>query len=173
MFGKGIVIGAEPRHDSARASRSGSGGDGAGKIDLADSNLACYFFVFGMSEPPPSYELFFEERKGYLYARVTAEIINKEIAMAYLTQVAERAKRFAPKRLMLHRDIPQMLPDGVLFFVTAEFQQMIAGIKTAFVNPHLSNEDAFKFAITVGQNRGADYKIFSSDTDAETWLLRA
>jgi hypothetical protein len=50
---------------------------------------------------------------------------------------------------------------------------MIAGIKTAFVNPHLSNEDAFKFAITVGQNRGANYKIFSSDTDAETWLLRA
>jgi hypothetical protein len=130
------------------------------------------FFEFDMSRPTHPYELSFEERPGYLYARVTAEVIDREMAMAYLTEVAERANRTNTTCLMLHRDIPEMLPDGILFFVTAEFQQMIVGIKTAFVNPHISNEDAFKFAITVGLNRGANYNIFNNDDAAETWLLR-
>jgi hypothetical protein len=130
------------------------------------------FFEFGMSDPTHPYELTFEEREGYLYARVTAEIIDRKMAMAYLTEVAKRAKQVGTACLMLHRDIPEMLPDGILFFVTAEFQKMIAGIKTAFVNPHITNEEAFKFAITVGQNRGANYNIFNNDNDAETWLLR-
>jgi len=126
-----------------------------------------------MSNPTESYELTFEKRPGYLYARISAENINREIALTYLREVAERANMLEAARLMIHRDIPEMLPDGILFFVTAEFQQMIVGIKTAFVNPYLSNEDAFKFAITVGHNRGANYNIFTNDDDAETWLLRA
>jgi hypothetical protein len=126
-----------------------------------------------MSNPTQPYELTFEERPGYLYAKISAEIINREMAISYLTEVANRAKGLETERLMIHRDIPEMLPDGILFFVTAEFQQMIVGIKTAFVNPFLSNEDAFRFAITVGQNRGANYNIFTNDGDAETWLLRA
>lgn len=126
-----------------------------------------------MPEPSENYALTFEERPGYLYARVAADFINREIAMAYLTEVADRAHFLQTERLMLHRDIPAMLPDGVLFFVTAEFQKMIDPIKTAFVNPHLSNADAFNFAITVGTNRGARYNIFKNDTDAEAWLLRS
>jgi hypothetical protein len=125
-----------------------------------------------MSVLPQHYQLTFEERPGYLYAHVTAEIINRQIALAYLSEVAGEARRLKAARLMLHRDIPAMLPDGVLFFVTAEFQEMIIGIKTAFVNPYLTNEDAFNFAITVGTNRGARYNVFNNDTDAEIWLLR-
>ena len=125
-----------------------------------------------MPDPTSQYKLTFEERDGYLYARVTADVINREIALVYLTQVADRAHSLNAERLMLHRDIPAMLPDGVLFFVTDEFQKMIAGIKTAFVNPYLSNEEAFNFAITVGTNRGAYYGVFANDDDAEAWLLR-
>jgi hypothetical protein len=125
-----------------------------------------------MSALTPIYDLTFEERVGYLYAKVRSTSIDRDVAMAYLTEVAERAKAIKAERLMLHRDIPVMLPDGVLFFVTNEFQQMIAGIKTAFVNPYLSNAEAFRFAITVGTNRGAYYSVFTNDADAEIWLLR-
>ena len=130
------------------------------------------FLNVEMSEPSAEYELSFEERRGYLYARVKADIINRQVAMGYLTEVAARARRNESERLMLHRDIPAMLSDSVLFFVTAEFQEVIDGIKTAFVSPYLSNEDAFNFAITVGTNRGARYNVFNNDDDAEVWLLR-
>ena len=57
-------------------------------------------------------------------------------------------------------------------FVTAEFQEMIVGIKIAFVNHLLTSEDAFNFAITLGTNRSARYNVFNDNTDADVWLLR-
>lgn len=124
-----------------------------------------------MHDTGPSYELSFEQREQYLFAHVKAPTIDQNSALAYLTEVFEECKRTNSRRLLIVRDIPEMLSDGTLFFVTAEFQRMIGSIRTAFVNPYISNEDAFKFAITVGTNRGANYRLFKSVPEAEEWLL--
>lgn len=123
-------------------------------------------------QPPPTYTLTLDERPGYLYAHVKAPIITEEIAMGYLKEVAARCVELGSERLLIHRDIPEMLPDGALFFVAVDFQKMISGIRTAFVNPHLTNDEALDFAVRVGLNRGADYATFNNDTDAEAWLMR-
>jgi hypothetical protein len=125
-----------------------------------------------MNEADKPYQLTFEERPHYLYVRITAPTITEPIAMSYLREISDKCSEIKCKRLLLHRDIPEMLPDGVLFFVAAEFQRMIAGIKTAFVNPYMANESSFNFAVTVGTNRGADYGTFNNDADAEAWLLK-
>jgi hypothetical protein len=65
-----------------------------------------------------------------------------------------------------------MLPDGDLFFVSAEFQRRLSGIRTAFVNPFEHNREPFDFAVTVGQNRGGQYGLFDNDADGEAWLLQ-
>lgn len=65
-----------------------------------------------------------------------------------------------------------MLPHGDLFFVSAEFQRRLSGIRTAFVNPFEQNSEPFDFAVTVGQNRGGQYGLFSNDPDGEAWLLQ-
>jgi hypothetical protein len=125
-----------------------------------------------MSDTDTAYNLRFEERSGYLFARVSASRISEEIAFAYLDEVLIKCRAGGYRKLLLHRDIPAMLPDGDLFFVAAEFQRRLAGIKTAFVNPHEGNSETFDFAVTVGQNRGGTYGLFDNDIDAETWLLR-
>ncbi len=124
-----------------------------------------------MNESDKQYELTLEEREGYLYARVEAHTITEEIAMEYLQEVTDRCRELNCERLLVDRDIPAMLPDGTLFFVAAEFQKMIAGVRVAFVNKYLSNDDALEFAVRVGVNRGADYGIFDNQQDAERWLL--
>src|SRR5215208_6197816 len=104
-----------------------------------------------MDDGTKPYELTFEERDRYLYASVKADSIDEKIAMDYLRKVAVRCEALETTHLLLYRDIPAMLPDGVLFFVTTEFLAMIRGVKTAFVNPHLLHADAMEFAITVGK----------------------
>lgn len=121
--------------------------------------------------PTPTYQLLLEERDEYLYARVTADTIDQESALQYLTEIANRCDAIECEKLLIYRDIPVMLPDGVLFMVTAEFQKMIAGIRTAFVNPYEPNVEAFNFALTVGENRGAEYKLFNNEEDAIAWLV--
>lgn len=124
-----------------------------------------------MNDSGQQYELAFEERAGYLYAHVLANKITQEIALAYLKEVMKRCRIINCTRLLIERNIPEMLPDGTLFFVAAEFQQMIAGVRVAFVNKFSANEDALDFAVRVGLNRGADYGVFDNNADAEKWLL--
>jgi hypothetical protein len=126
-----------------------------------------------MTDLTRPYELTFEARPQYLYAQVKADTITEQIAAGYLREVADKCRELECDRLLLHRDIPEMLATGTLFFVAADFQKMISGIRTAFVNPHLSNRNELDFAVTVGTNRGADYAVFDNDADAEAWLLRS
>ena len=119
-----------------------------------------------------SYRLTFEERSEYLYAKIKADTIDEDIARAYLREVEAQCARIKCGRLLLHRDIPAMLPDGVLYFVAEAFQEMTRGVKAAFVNPYEANQKSIDFAVTVGINRGGHYKTFTNDTDAEQWLLK-
>lgn len=125
-----------------------------------------------MDDPTLAYQLTFDQRDGYLYAHVKAETIDQESALSYLREVAARCDELETTHLMLYRDIPVMLPDGVLFFVATEFLEMIRGVTTAFVNPYASNEDAFNFALMVGKNRGGNYALFNNTAEAEIWLRK-
>jgi len=126
---------------------------------------------FNMSGSDGAYELFLEDRPHYLYALVKADAISPEIAMAYIEQITERLEGVGYERLLLHRDIPDMLPDGQLFMVATDFQEKLRGIKTAYVNKFTVNDEAFDFAVRVGTNRGAEYAIFNNDEAAHDWLV--
>ena len=117
------------------------------------------------------YELTFEARPGYIYARVKADVIDRATALEYLTRVADRVSDSSFTRLMLERDIPQMLPDTDLFFTTQDFLRMIGSTRIAFVNPHSKIHDAMGFAMMIGTNRGANYQLFNDPSLAEEWLL--
>ena len=113
----------------------------------------------------------FEQRDGYVFAVVKADAIDAVAALEYLTEVAGECTQLGCERLMLYRDIPAMLPDGDLFFVTKRFLSMIGGTKVAFVNPHAKISTDMHFAMTIGNNRGANYSLFGCAETAEEWLL--
>lgn len=125
-----------------------------------------------MSDSATPYDLTFEVREHYLYVCVKAPSIDRESALAYLTEIAQRRASVKSRRLMIVRDIPVMLSDSDLFFTTRDFLEMIGTTKVAFVNPHASIEDGMNFAMTIGINRGANYHLFGNTDSAERWLLK-
>jgi len=124
-----------------------------------------------MADPAPPYKLTLEERPHYLYTHIEADAITEDIARSYLRKIATRCSETECERILIHREIPDTLGDSAQFFIASDFQKMTAGIKTAFVNPYLSNEATLSFAMTVGNNRGGDFALFNNDADAEKWLL--
>lgn len=120
---------------------------------------------------PPRYSLSFEEGRGYLLARLKAERTDRETAHEYLEEIAKRCVIIGAQRLMIVRDIPNMLPLADQFFISNEFMEMTLGMRVAFVNIHLEQVDEMDFAIMIGTNRGANHKLFNDIEHAERWLL--
>ena len=117
-----------------------------------------------------AYELTFDSRPEYLYALIKCDRMDRNIALEYLTKVAEKVSELKQEKLMLVRDVPVMLPDSDLFFTTQYFLDRIGRTKVAFVNPHAVIEEDMKFAIVIGTNRGANYELFREISEAEEWL---
>lgn len=143
----------------------------ATRVDVlpTDGVSAKLSVVMSLTDEP--YELRLEERPQYLYAHVSCETVSADVALHYLAKIADRCKEIGAERLMLHRDIPEMLPDGSLFWVSTKFQEMILGVKAAFINPYDANDASMDFAMQIGTNRGAIHRSFRSESDAEKWLL--
>ncbi len=117
------------------------------------------------------YELSFENRPAYLYAKVRAQHVDEDTARSYLSEIAEHCRRSHYSRLMIYRDIPEVLHGGALFFVAADLQAMLQNVRVAFVNPYAQNLDDLEFGNTVSSNRGGAYQTFPNESDAEDWLL--
>ena len=124
-----------------------------------------------MIAPAHPYKLVFDERPQYLYARVTADYADRACAMAYLTEIARRINERSQKLLMLERCIPAMLPDDDLKAATLDFFEMIGDVKAALINPYLSHDKAMSFALEMGRDNGANFRLFNCPIMAEEWLL--
>ena len=118
------------------------------------------------------YNLGFEKREGYLYARVQADFMDLDTAKKYLREVADRVVSDGYDKLMLDRDIPTMLGPGSLYFATQAFNQYIGEAKVELVSTYEPIKEQMKFATLLAQNNGGKFQIFSSAEQAEAWLLR-
>lgn len=124
-----------------------------------------------MPEVEKPYELVFEERPGYLYARVTADHIDEELSRSYFGEVAAECKKLGATQLLIYRDIPAVLSTAAAYFAATHLLEIMPDVKTAFVNPYASNEKILHFATTVGVNRGEHHEVFNDEKEAERWLL--
>lgn len=125
-----------------------------------------------MNDLTKPYDLIFETRPQYLYARVTSETISPEMVVEYLHEVTEKCRKLAHTRLMIERDIPATLSETDIFFTGTEFAHMgIEAIRIAFVDGRAENTDHLEFAMLVANNRGGHVELFHSVPDAESWLI--
>ena len=118
-----------------------------------------------------TYKLKLEPRAGYLYAGVESDKITEKIALAYMNEIIERCRKDGLVKVMIYRDIPAMLTTGPLFYVARQFQEMMKGVKVAFVNPHENIVHEMHFFIMNATEGAAEYMIFNNTADAEGWLL--
>ncbi len=128
--------------------------------------------MLAMHVSPTTYTLTFEHRRGYLLAHIKAETIDRETAHEYLEEVAKRCVITGTQRVMILRDIPNMLSLSDQFFISNEFMEMTMGMRVAFVNIHLEQVDEMAFAIMIGTNRGAEHRVFNDIDHADRWLTQ-
>jgi len=124
-----------------------------------------------MEAPRTPYELTFEERPRYFYAHIKAAEMDYDAAQDYLLEVAKEVDRLGQKRLMIDRDVPEVMARGQLFFTAANLAETFYQIRVAFVNPYPDLDEALNFAALTANNRGANFKVFRDVGSAEKWLL--
>lgn len=125
-----------------------------------------------MTAPTKPYLLTFTEHPGYLYVNLTGDTISVQIIRDYIGEIVARCNAIGKHRILLYRDIPAVLSGGEVFHTVNESLDLLRGKKLALVNPHAAIEGEINFAMTVGQNRGGNYRSFKTVEDAEAWLLR-
>lgn len=117
------------------------------------------------------YELTFDKRPDYLHAVVKANSIDRETALRYLQELADKCTELNAERVMLERRIPATMSDADNYLIIQDIIKIIGPRRMAVVNPYESNDEAMAFGNLVGANRGLPYRVFANTDDAEAWLL--
>ncbi|CAN5377841.1 hypothetical protein BH10ACI2_BH10ACI2_10020 [soil metagenome] len=124
-----------------------------------------------MSVPTKQYHLTFTVHPEYIYAHLSGDRISVEIIRDYIADIVAKSDETDRYRILLFRDIPASLSGGETFYTVSESLAALRGKKLALVNPHAALESEVEFGVTVGQNRGGNYRSFNNVPAAEAWLL--
>ena len=124
-----------------------------------------------MTRPVNNYQLTFTEHPAYLRADLKADTITAEIIREYIGELVAKSNETGKNRILFYRDVPAVLPPVEVFHTVSESLAALRGKKLALVNPHASIQEGVEFGVTVGKNRGGNYRTFNEVASAETWLL--
>ena len=124
-----------------------------------------------MSPLTRPYEIIFTEHPEYLYVELRGGRVSPDIIRDYIADILAKCGETGKTRILLYRDIPAVLSEGEVFHTVNESLQALSGKKLALVNPHENIRSAVEFGMTVGQNRGGNYRSFNNVAEAQEWLL--
>lgn len=126
-----------------------------------------------MEENQP-YSINFEEREKYLYAFVTGEQSTLEISMMVWNEIAEKCRAIACDKLLVEEDFPNALQTFEMYRLGEYVADLkLTGIKIAFVDRRVEQQDVNDFGMTVAQNRGIYGMTFNDAQTAQKWLLNS
>ena len=114
-------------------------------------------------------DLTFDERPEYLHARISAQALDRKMALDYLSEISLKCASTRCKQMLLEREMSEIMADDDLFASMKDLVEMSAGIRIALVNPHVSVDDALKHLEQF--SHGADFKYFNDSAEAKRWLL--
>lgn len=118
------------------------------------------------------YELYFESRPEFLYARIAAPSINRALKLDYLAEVLLKCAQSRCKHILLDRDIPAMVADEEFEKTVEDVVKASEDVSIAFVNSHREIEQQLKKFVIQGNRRGGRFRYFSGRDAAEKWLLK-
>ncbi|MBX7060073.1 MAG: hypothetical protein K1X52_00290 [Pyrinomonadaceae bacterium] len=116
------------------------------------------------------YELFLEVRADYLYARVTADEVDRHSAIDYVYKVAAVCNEKNLHKILIDRRVPMMLADSENYLLILEMTHVLGKKKVAYVNPFEQLDDKMSMNEMVSRNRNVPYRVFRTEEDAVRWL---
>jgi hypothetical protein len=125
-----------------------------------------------MKSPSPSYTLTYEHRPGYLYVLVDAESVTAEMALKYTSEILETCEAHKVEKVLLHRDIPVVLPVGDMFFTMKSIAERLGGVRqVALLNRYIPLQYELDLVAMIANNRGGNFAVFHEEAEAEKWLV--
>jgi len=114
-----------------------------------------------------SFELTFERRDNYLYARVEADQIDRQLVLDYLSEVIDEAAQARLRRIMI---------DRVIAFPPPNWHDILAILtfhRVAILNRFPAITAELQSTLEVPAHPQLDIKVFEDHDEAERWLLAA
>ncbi len=119
------------------------------------------------------YQLTFETKPNYLYARVVAPVINRTIKLDYLAELLIKCAEVRCDQILLERDIPMMMSKRDIESTLDDVLRASENVRIAFVNPHKPIEKDMRRFVNLGKRRGGQFRYFADQEDAQKWLERS
>jgi hypothetical protein len=116
------------------------------------------------------YDLTFETRNGFLFARVKAPGLTSETKAAYLKEVADKCAEVDCNGVVIHRDITGPVVMGAIYPVVEQTLKNFGTKPLAFVNPPGTGLAFFTLAY---EKLGGRIRVFDGLHEAEYWLATA
>ncbi len=121
-------------------------------------------------EQKKTYHLAFEQRPGYLVARVSGGVNNIEISVAYFSDIIKECKARQARRVLIIEDIKQKPSIIDIYTIVTRWSEIGQGMAGAFVDLHPEHRQNNMFGEHVAVNRGLLGKVFFDIPSAEAWL---
>lgn len=125
-----------------------------------------------MGEASRLYDVSFERREGYLYARMSGDTSLSETKIECWDEIIRTCRAYAYGRLLVVLDGPGNKNELDAYESSRGIIALgLQGIKIAYVDLNPANLKFNQFGELVADNRGAFAKVFVGETHAEEWLL--
>ncbi len=120
------------------------------------------------------YRLTFNPKPQYLHVHVESNTDSYELSIRFWNEIAAECKQNKWKKVLVEEDIPEDISVAEAFELASELPQIgFFGVKIAFVDHYIEQEEMNKFSEMVAVNRGLNAKIFTNTNEAEKWLLKS
>ena len=115
------------------------------------------------------YTIKLDDRREYLYAFVSGEILTPEIAKQYWDEIANKAFEIRQTKIMIEKDFAQSVSAAEMLEMGTYLGGILSTKKIAFLDRH-GNVAINNLGQKIALNRGVNMKVFENIEDAEEWL---
>ena len=116
------------------------------------------------------YDLTTEERPEYLYARVRAVAVTRELLPRMLKDIKRSLMDSRQGRLLLEYELAHTLREDDALSLTEEVAKTMPGFRIAFVNRDTKHFSSFFLTAGMGAASGHEHAFFTDLAKARSWL---
>ena len=117
------------------------------------------------------FTIVYENYPTYLYALVHGEAYGYEVLTAFLKQIADEVNARGFNQVLIEENISAGATKEDAYRVASEMPEMgFAGIRIAYVDRFLDQEEVNEFGRDVAVHNGIDVRLFNDQEMADRWL---
>lgn len=117
------------------------------------------------------FTIVYENYPTYLYALVHGEAYGYEVLTAFLKEIADEVHARGFKQVLIEENISAGATKEDAYRVGSELPELgFAGIRMAYVDRFLDQEEVNEFGRDVAVHNGIDVRLFSDQAVADRWL---